>query len=231
LHNAIPREATATASIPAYKKEDLRAWFNIFKAEIEGEWLRYAPKLCIELESEEFVKQAVSQFVSDRLFAALYACPHGVVAMSPDLPGLVETSTNLASVKMPAPDTIKVVTSQRSSLETCKYDIAHQVQSALMLGGFEVTLGDGYPGWQPNMNSRILRIAEESYSRLFGAKPLVRAIHAGLECGLFKEKYPALDMISVGPQMSGVHSPDEQLSIPSLQKTWKWLLDILEHIK
>jgi dipeptidase D len=231
LHNAIPREATAVASIPAKEKENLRIWFNLFVAEIEAEWLRYEPNIKLELESENVVKEAFPKSVSDKLLDALYACPHGIVAMSPDLPGLVETSTNLASVKMPAPNKVEIVTSQRSSVESGKYDIAHQVQSALRLGGMKVTLGDGYPGWQPNMKSEILKITEESYQRLFGEKPLVRAIHAGLECGLFKEKYPALDMVSIGPQMYGVHSPDERISIASTQKTWKWLADILNSSK
>jgi dipeptidase D len=231
LHNAIPREAVGVASIPASEKENLRAWFNVYISEIETEWLRYEPKLKLEIETENAVNEVIEKSVSDKLLDALYACPHGIVAMSPDLPGLVETSTNLASIKMPTAYKLEIVTSQRSSLESGKYDIAHQVKSALRLGGMKVTLGDGYPGWAPNMQSEILKIAEESYMQLFDEKPLVRAIHAGLECGLFLEKYPYLDMVSIGPQMYGVHSPDEKLSITSTQKTWKWLVVILKNAK
>lgn len=231
LHNAIPREAQAIAAVPVSEKENLCVWFNIFVAEIEGEYLRYEPNLNIELATENNVNQVIEKKISDKFLDAIYSCPNGIIAMSPDLPNLVETSTNLASVKMPQLNKFQVVTSQRSSLESAKYDVAHQVQSAFRLGGAKVEIGDGYPGWQPNLQSEILKTIEESYVNLFGKKPLVRAIHAGLECGLFKKKYPALDMVSIGPQMYGVHSPDERLSITSTQKTWKWLIDILEKVK
>jgi len=230
LHNAIPREAVAIAAVPMKDKENLRAWFNTFVSEIEGEYLRYEPNINMEMETENDVNQVINKNFSNKFFDAIYACPNGIKAMSPDLPNLVETSTNLASVKMPQPNQIQVVTSQRSSLESAKYDVAHQVQSVFRLAGAAVEIADGYPGWQPNMQSDILKTTEESYIRLFGEKPLVRAIHAGLECGLFKEKYPAIDMVSIGPQMNGVHSPDERLSISSTQKTWKWLVDVLENV-
>ena len=150
--------------------------------------------------------------------------------MSADMPDLVETSTNLASVKMPDNQMILITTSQRSSVESSKYDIANQVEAVFALSGASVTHGDGYPGWKPNLNSGILEVAKSSYIKLFGQEPKIRAIHAGLECGLFLEKYPFLDMISIGPQMYGVHSPDERLSISSTQKCWKWLIDILSSV-
>ena len=161
------------------------------------------------------------------LLNALYACPHGVKAMSQDMSDLVETSTNLASVKMQEGNTILITTSQRSSVESSKYDIMQQVEAVFTLAGGRVTHGDGYPGWKPNLKSAILKTAQESYIKLFKEEPRIRAIHAGLECGLFLEKYPHLDMISIGPQMFGVHSPDERLSISSTQKCWKWLTEIL----
>jgi dipeptidase D len=164
---------------------------------------------------------------SDRFLHVLYACPHGVKAMSRDIPGLVETSTNLASVKMKAGNLIEVNTSQRSSSNDGKTDIASQVYAALTLGGAEVKQSDGYPGWQPNKNSAILKKASAAYEKLFGKTPVQTAIHAGLECGLFLEKYPHLDMISMGPQMYDVHSPDERVSISSTEKSWKWLIEIL----
>ena len=150
--------------------------------------------------------------------------------MSHDIPGLVETSTNLASVKMKPENTIRIETSQRSSILSSRDDVANTVRAVFTLAGAQVTWGDGYPGWKPNPDSEILKVAEESYKRLFGVDAKVKAIHAGLECGLFLDKYPALDMISFGPTLTGVHSPDERLHIPSVDKFWKHLLDVLAHI-
>lgn len=229
LRNAIPREATATVSVPWSEKENVRVELNHFIADVANEFGDTEPTLKIALESEKLPETVVDKVSSDKLLNALYACPHGVIGMSRDMPGLVETSTNLASVKMKPGNNILITTSQRSSVETSKYDIAHQVESVFLLAGAQVTHGEGYPGWKPNIKSEILHKASESYSRLFGEKAHVRAIHAGLECGLFLEKYPHLDMISIGPQMYGVHSPDERLSIPSTQKCWKWLVDILKN--
>lgn len=229
LRNAIPREATATVSVPWSEKENVRVELNHYIADIEKEFGDVEPLLKITLESEKLPETVIDKTSSDKLLNALYACPHGVKAMSRDMPGLVETSTNLASVKMIPDNKVLITTSQRSSVETSKHDIAHQVESVFLLAGAEVTHGDGYPGWKPNIKSDILKKAEESYTHLFGEKVQIRAIHAGLECGLFLEKYPHLDMISIGPQMYGVHSPDERLSISSTQKCWKWLVEILKN--
>jgi dipeptidase D len=227
LRNAIPREAVAVASVPFVEKENIRILFNHFTADMENEIGSIEPNMKLSLESESLHESAIDKKTSDTLLNVLYACPHGVKAMSHDIPGLVETSTNLASVKMIANNKIEITTSQRSSVESSKYDIANEVEAALTLAGAEVTHGDGYPGWKPNLESGILETAQNSYRKLFSQEPKVRAIHAGLECGLFLEKYPHLDMISIGPQMYGVHSPDERLSISSTQKCWKWLVDIL----
>ncbi|MGB4413404.1 MAG: aminoacyl-histidine dipeptidase [Paludibacter sp.] len=227
LRNAIPREATAIVSVPYSEKEDVRMMLNHYIAEIENELGETEPNLKITLESEKLPETVIDKKTSDTLLNVLYACPHGVKAMSKDMPGLVETSTNLASVKMQPDNTILITTSQRSSVESSKYDIAHQVEAVLELAGATVTHGDGYPGWKPNLKSSILKTAQGTYKSLFNEEPSVRAIHAGLECGLFLEKYPHLDMISIGPQMYGVHSPDERLSISSTQKCWKWLTEIL----
>jgi dipeptidase D len=227
LRNAIPREAKAVACIPFCEKEKLRVLFNIFASEMENEKAKIEPDMKLTLSSYEIPAQVIEKKTSDALFDTLYACPHGVSAMSADMPGLVETSTNLASVKMKENGIVEINTSQRSSIESAKYDIAYQVECALKLGGCEVSHGDGYPGWKPNLDSSILKIAEESYSTLFGEKAKVRAIHAGLECGLFLKKYPYLDMISIGPTMQGVHSPDERLSISATKKCFEWLCEIL----
>lgn len=160
----------------------------------------------------------------------MYAAPHGVYAMSQDIPGLVETSTNLASVKMKPNHIIRIETSQRSSILSARNDMANTVRAVFQLADADVTFGEGYPGWKPNPHSAILEVAAESYKRLFGVEAKVKAIHAGLECGLFLDKYPTLDMISFGPTLTGVHSPDERMHIPSVEKFWKHLLDILAHV-
>ncbi len=227
LRNAIPREAMAIASVPFAEKEKLRVLFNTYVNDIENEKLNVEPTMRFELESETLPETVIDKNTSNTLLNALYACPHGVKAMSVDMPGLVETSTNLASVKMKEGNTILITTSQRSSVESSKYNIMQQVEAVFTLAGAKVTHGDGYPGWKPNLKSDILKTAQESYKKLFGEEPKIRAIHAGLECGLFLEKYPYLDMISIGPQMYGVHSPDERLSVSSTQKCWKWLTEIL----
>lgn len=150
--------------------------------------------------------------------------------MSRDIEGLVETSTNLAAVKMVDGDKIRVTTSQRSSVESRKNDIAGQVEAHFQLAGAEVSHSDGYPGWAPNMKSPIMKMSADAYRELFGTEPQIMAIHAGLECGLFLAKYPGLDMVSFGPTMTGVHSPDEQLNIPTVDKFWKHLCRVLEKV-
>ena len=227
LRNAIAREAVAVACVPWAEKENVRVLFNHFINDLEIEISDLEPKMALLLESETLPETVIDKGTSNALLNALYACAHGVIAMSRDMPNLVETSTNLASVKMKEGNTILITTSQRSSVESSKYDIMQQVESVFALAGATITHGDGYPGWKPNLKSDVLKTAQSSYKKLFGKEPKIRAIHAGLECGLFLEKYPFLDMISIGPQMSGVHSPDERLSISSTQKCWKWLIQIL----
>jgi dipeptidase D len=228
LRNAIAREAHAIACVPNNYKETLRARFNVFEAEIFAELSKREPKYVMELESCDLPTSVIDTATADKLLNLVYALPHGVIAMSADIAGLVETSTNLASVKTKEDNTIEIVTSQRSSIESEKKDIMQKNSAAFELAGASISHSDGYPGWNPNLNSEILKIAETAYEKLFEKKALVRAIHAGLECGLFLEKYPELDMISIGPQMYGVHSPDERLSISSTENCWKWLLEILK---
>ena len=187
LRNAIAREAVALACVPYAEKENIRILFNMFVTDIENEKSGIETKMRLDLESEPLPATVVDKKTSDALLNALYACPHGVIAMSADMPDLVETSTNLASVKMPDNQTILITTSQRSSVESSKYDIANQIESVFALSGAVVRHGDGYPGWKPNLNSEILNVAKESYVKLFKSEPKIRAIHAGLECGLFLE--------------------------------------------
>lgn len=230
LRNAIAREAFAIVGIPAADKELAAISMNLLSAQVEDELKVADPKVKLSLESVEAPQVCIEKEVSDKLIHALYACPHGVIGMSSDIPGLVETSTNLASVKMPQANTILVGTSQRSSTNSLKVDVGDMVKSVFTLAGAEVKSSDGYPGWKPNPNSKILTASEEVYERLFGKKPEIKAIHAGLECGLFLEKYPELDMISCGPTILGAHSPDERIQISTVEKWWVFLLELLKNI-
>lgn len=231
LHNAIPAVAQAIVAIPEADKHNLRALLNVFTSQVQAEYYVTDPGLQILMETVDTPKTAIDCNTAKRLCQTLYAMPHGVYCMSQDVPGLVETSTNLATLKMnPAEHLIILGTSQRSSTESSKEDIATMVRTVLLMGGAEVSHGDGYPGWKPNPHSEILQIAVESYKRLFGKAPKVKAIHAGLECGLFLEKYPNLDMISFGPTLRGVHTPDERMLIPTVELFWQHLLDILKQV-
>lgn len=229
LHNAIPREASAVCAVPMEYKEAVRVDLNVFLSEVEDEYSVTEPNLTMELESETPREEVMEQEAMRRFLLAVYAVHNGVYMMSQDMPGLVETSSNLASVKQKDGE-IVIVTSQRSSILSSRKDMSQMVRAAFELGGAVCVTADGYPGWKPNPNSEILGIAVESYKRLFGAEPKVKAIHAGLECGLFLEKYPSLDMVSFGPTLRGVHSPDERMLIPTVDKFWRHLLDVLKHI-
>lgn len=231
LHNAIPREASAVAAVGFAMKERVRILFNLFVNEIEAE-LPGERGLRMELESCDRASTLIDKGTTDRLLNALYACPHGVVGMSRDIEGLVETSTNLASIKMDAASgKIIVGTSQRSSVESRKHDIKNQVGSVFALAGASVQYGDGYPGWKPNMESEVKGVVERSYKRLFNESPRFEAIHAGLECGLILEKYPDMDMISIGPTIIGNHAPGEKIQISTVRKFWELLLEILSSEK
>ncbi|MGM9760364.1 MAG: aminoacyl-histidine dipeptidase [Parabacteroides sp.] len=230
LRNAIAREAHAVIGIPTDQKEAVRVWLNQFAAAVEFELKKVDPKVVLKMESVERPAEAIDADTARRLILAMHACPHGVIGMSHDLEGLVETSTNLASVKMKEGHTIVVGTSQRSSIESCKEAIANTVSACFQLAGAEVAQGDGYPGWAPNPDSKILKVAQDSYRRLFGKEPEIMAIHAGLECGLFLEKYPQLDMISFGPTLRDVHSPNERIEIKTVGLWWTHLLELLKSI-
>ena len=230
LRNAIAREAHAVIAIPEADKHALRTDLNVFAAQAEAEYTVADPDLQFTLESENPRAKAIDKDTAKRLLQALYAAPHGVYAMSQDIPGLVETSTNLASVKMKPGNIIRIETSQRSSTESSKQDIATMVRTVFEMAGASVSFGDGYPGWKPNMHSRIKDIAVEAYQELYQQTPAIKAIHAGLECGLFLTKYPQLDMISFGPTLRGVHSPDEKMHIPAVEKFWNHLVLILEKV-
>ncbi len=229
LRNAIAREAKAVVLVPNTVKEEVRAEFNMFFYEIQREYKATEPNLKMKMGTVDMPEFVIDEKTQFNLLNAIYACPHGVIEMSREIPGLVETSTNLASIKM-NDDKIFVGTSQRSSVESAKRDVANMVESVFLLAKAKVKHGDGYPGWTPNTDSEILRISKSAYEDLFGKEPVVRAIHAGLECGLFLEKYPKLDMISFGPTLRGVHSPDERINIKTVEMFWKHLLEVLRRI-
>lgn len=230
LRNAIPRAAHAVFGVHTSNKEDVRVMLNKYVADIENEYKGLEVNLTIEMESTDTPEFCVDAETSLNVIRALYCAPHGVISMSRELEGLVETSTNLASVKMKPDNQIVVTTSQRSSVESRKWDIAYMVEAVFQLAGAEVTHGEGYPGWQPNLESPIMKIASEAYEELYGIKPAIKAIHAGLECGLFKSVYPDLDMVSFGPTLRDVHSPSEKMHIPAVDRFWHQLRRVLEKV-
>lgn len=229
LHNAIPREASATIGVEFKIKETARVITNMYIAEKQSELV--GETLDIDLSTTDKVDSVFASATSKSLIKALLACPHGVKKMSEDIPGLVETSTNLASVKMIG-DEIVIETSQRSSVTEEKEIIRKSVYDAFASNGASsVESDEGYPGWKPNVNSKIKNIAVDTYEKLFNVTPNVGAIHAGLECGLIIEKYPNLDMISVGPTIIGNHSPAEKVEISTVEMTWKHVLAIIDAIR
>ncbi|MDH6389283.1 dipeptidase D [Parabacteroides sp. PFB2-12] len=230
LRNAIAREANAVIGLQPSDKEKARVLLNTFAADVENELKHADPNVKLTMESADRPATAIDAVTTLKVILSMHACPHGVIAMSHDIEGLVETSTNLASVKMKEGNTIVIGTSQRSSINSSKLAIANTVKACFEMAGADVTQGDGYPGWTPNPNSQILKVAEASYERLFGKKAKIMAIHAGLECGLFLEKYPYLDMISFGPTLQDVHSPAEKILIPTVELWWQHLLDTLKSI-
>lgn len=230
LRNAIAREAHAIIGIQPGDKENVRVMLNTFAANVENELKHVDPKVQLSMESADTPAFAIDAVTTEKVLLSMHACPHGVIAMSHDIEGLVETSTNLASVKMKEGNTIVIGTSQRSSIDSSKTAIANTVVSVFKLADAVVTQGDGYPGWTPNPNSAILKVAQEAYLRLFGKDPKIMAIHAGLECGLFLEKYPNLDMISFGPTLRDVHSPSEKIEISTVGLWWEHLLEVLKSI-
>jgi len=228
LHNAIPREAWCLCAVPTKDKESIAVDWNLYQADVEEEYSVTEKTMVFTLQSEGQVTSVVEKNCSQRLIKALQAVDNGVFAYCQDIP-LIETSSNLASIHMvPETKTIDILSSQRSSIYSARLNMANTVAAAFELAGAKVDIGEGYPGWKMNPNSEILRIAVEQYKKLFKKDPIVLGIHAGLECGLFSEKFPGMDMISMGPTLRGVHSPDEKLLIPTVQMVWDHLLAILK---
>jgi len=229
--NAIPREAEATVWLPAKKWDDALAAVAEFGATVRAELGTVDPGVTVALTPLKGARRGkvLKKALQKRLVRTIAGLPHGVIKMSADIPGLVETSTNVAVIET-GKKTISLATSQRSSVASEMEEICDTVRAIMEMGGAEVAQGDGYPGWKPNLTSPILKLAQRTYKDLYGKEPAVKAIHAGLECGIIGERQPGIDMLSFGPSMTGVHSPDEKLFIDSVPKFWNFLLTILKNV-
>jgi dipeptidase D len=229
LRNAIPREAFCEIALDLKDIKKIEEIFYKISNDVKSEYQKAEKNLKISIYKKEHDPNTklLDEKSTIEIINILNSLPNGVEKMSHEIIGLVETSTNLASIKRIDENTFEIGTSQRSSSDTLKIDIANKVASVFRLGGASIRQSTGYPGWKPNPESSILKIANNSYEGLFHTKPVITAIHAGLECGLFLEKFPGLDMISFGPTIRGAHSPDEKLEIGSAEKFWNLLSDIL----
>ncbi len=229
LRNAIPREAFSTITIKSKSSTGLNKSVEEFYSTLKDEFGALEPELKVTVNPSELPSNVMDKEYQNRLISALSACPHGAIGWSKEMDNLVETSSNLASVKFLENNIIKIITTQRSSVESAKRDIATTVEACLKLAGAEVVHSEGYPGWKPDIKSEILKITRLSYVRLFGREPMVRAIHAGLECGLIHEKAKGIDMISFGPSIRGAHTPEEMINIQTTHMFWNLLTDVIQN--
>lgn len=229
--NAIPREAEGVVYVPKDKVRKAQAITRDFDATIRAELATVDPDLSISLERASDIKErkVIKRDEQRRIIQTIAALPHGVIKMSADIPGLVETSTNVAVIRT-GKNNVVMDTSQRSSVASEIVEIVQTVSTIFELGGAKVGHAGGYPGWKPDMDSPILKVAKSTYKELYGREPEVKAVHAGLECGIIGEKYPGMDMISFGPTLEGVHSPDEKIYIDTVEKFWDYLLAILKNV-
>ncbi|MGD2153361.1 MAG: aminoacyl-histidine dipeptidase [Gemmatimonadales bacterium] len=230
--NAIPREAEALVFVPKKAVRKAQATTKKLDETIGAELATVDPDLSITLEREtgDVERQVIKKDQQEGIIRALLALPHGVIKMSADIPGLVETSTNVAVINT-VKNKVVLETSQRSSVDSEIDEIVQTVATILELSGAKVVQDSGYPGWKPNLDSPILKIAKETYQQLYGRQPGVQAVHAGLECGIIGEKYPGMDMISFGPTLEAVHSPDEKMHIDTVEKFWDFLVAILKNVQ
>lgn len=230
MHNAIPRDGKFLIAVPEGVKENVKADWNIFTSEVEEEFHVSDTEMVFGMESAG-AEKVLPEDVARRFIRALQAVDNGVFAMCQDeaLAWMVETSSNIASI-VTEESRIKVVSSQRSNVMSNLENQCNTVKAVFELAGAAVSQNDGYPAWKMNPDSRLTAIVVETYRKLFGKAPVVKGIHAGLECGLFSERYPDLDMVSFGPTLRGVHTPDERLHIPTVQMVWDHLLEILKNI-
>ncbi len=226
--NAIAREAEAILFVNPSDEAKLRELINEFTLETVLEFNETDPGIKITFEKKDITvnAQVYTKNFSTKIINTLLALPHGVISMSPAITGLVETSTNLATVTI-EDNFLRIGTSQRSSIESAKKNIAASVKSVFDLASAEVKVGDGYPGWQPNLESNLLKISKNTFKNIFGREPVLKAVHAGLECGILGDKFPGLEMISFGPTIEGAHSPDERVNIHDVEKFYRLLKAII----
>jgi dipeptidase D len=189
------------------------------------------PDLLVSATEMKGVKRGkvIKKAQQKKLCQTISALPHGVIKMSAEISWLVETSTNVAVINT-GKKTIALAKSQRSSVASELTEISQTVADIFTLGGAKVEQPDGYPGWKPNLDSPILQVAKSTYRSLYGKEPAVKAVHAGLECGIIGERFPGMDMVSFGPTLEGVHSPDEKIHIDTVEKFWNFLLAILKNV-
>ena len=228
-HNAIPREASAVIVADASKAEQIKSIVAQYEKDIRTDLGAFDPDLQITVEKAELPKQVLTADDAKKVTDLIASLHHGVLAMSPDVPGLVQDSTNVATVGV-KDGVVEIVTSQRSAIEGSK-DIAKRlVATVCQLAGFETEHGSSYPGWQPQPNSDIVRLSKEVFEKMFGNTPNLIAMHAGLETGVLGVNYPAMQMISFGPQIEHPHSPAERVQISSVAEFWKYLVAVLEKL-
>ena len=227
LRNAIPREAFAIVSVRNAPEFINQA--TVLKAEILEEFNTIEKDLHIEIENFSSEEKAISEKESKKIILSLKAAHNGVYRMSPDVADLVETSNNIARVELKNGD-LKILCLSRSSVDSTKFAVAEQLKSVFELADLNVEFSGSYPGWKPKPGSEIVKLMEKIYEKDFGEKPMVVACHAGLECGIIGANYPKMEMVSFGPTIRGAHSPDEKANIPSAQKFWKFLKEILAEI-
>ncbi|WP_159950808.1 aminoacyl-histidine dipeptidase [Polaribacter septentrionalilitoris] len=228
LRNAIPRESFAIVTVDTISATSFITESNALINNIKDEFSTLEPNLSIDIQETTTPNSVMTLGIQENLTKAIYGALNGVYRMSPDIEGLVETSNNIARVIV-KDGQIKIGCLTRSSSESNKYDLANSLQSVFELAGFDVELSGEYPGWQPNVNSEILEVADSLYEKLHGQKANVAACHAGLECGILGQNYPNMDMVSFGPNIKGAHSPDERAQISSTQKFWEFLIEILKN--
>ncbi|MBQ7774054.1 MAG: aminoacyl-histidine dipeptidase [Bacteroidales bacterium] len=228
MRNAIPREGVAYIAVPEAKLAEAKALVAKVEAEVKVEYAATDKDAKVFLEDTPIEGEAICQQVALNLCKALYACPSGVERMSDAMPGLVETSNNMAIVKSEN-GTISVHSLMRSSVDTAKDDLAEKMRAVFELAGAEVSFRGGYSGWAPNMASPILKEMKAVYEKLYGKQPAVMAIHAGLECGILGGTYPNWDMVSCGPTIFSPHSPDERVEIDSVGKWWDFVVEVLKN--
>jgi dipeptidase D len=228
-HNAIPREAEAVLAIKQDESGVLSPFIKEMESTYQNEYQYVDKGIFLKIEEMTENIQVLDKESQKKLIHFLYSVPHGVMAMSHAIPGLVETSTNMAIVES-KDNRLELLTSQRSSVASAGIDIADKVKSLGELAGFEIEQGGSYPAWQPNPDSELLRTAKTLYHEMTGKEAEVKAVHAGLECGIIGEKYPGMDMISFGPTIQGAHSPDERVHIESVKNFWHFLLEFLKRI-